>query len=55
MKRASLLGDQMRAIKSKMNLQDLKEATLWAYWVSQWQGVLRTSEILRKPEERRKA
>lgn len=54
MKRAPLLADQMREIRRTMNLQDLKEATMWAPWVSQWQGVLRGSDILRRPEDKRK-
>lgn len=35
-----------------MSLQDPNESTLWALYVSQWQGVLRGSDILMKPEDR---
>lgn len=34
MERAPLLADQIRAIRSNINLEELKNATLWALWVS---------------------
>lgn len=55
MKKAQLITDQMRTIKCKINQEYLKEAALWALWVSRCQGVLRDSGILRKLEDRRKS
>lgn len=55
MKRGTFMTDEMRAIRARMNLQDIKAATLWALWVSQSQGVTRGSDRLRKPEECRKS
>lgn len=41
----------MRDIKKAMDLQELEDATLWALWLTQWQGVMRGSDILRPADQ----
>lgn len=40
-KMLSLLSTHMKAIKKVMNIQELEDATLWALWLTQWQGLMR--------------
>lgn len=47
MLRISLLADDMRAIRAVMQLDDLKDLTYCARLASQFQGVMRSSNILR--------
>lgn len=54
MKISPLPADHMRAIRKTMNLEDRKDATLWALWLSQCQGVMRGSDILRPTADKKR-
>lgn len=41
-----LLIDDMRAIRTVMKMDNLRDFTYCALWKSQWQGVMRSSDIL---------
>lgn len=45
--RVPLLADDRRAIRGVMDCSKLLDITFWALWASQWQGVMRSSDILR--------
>lgn len=36
----------MQAMRAVMNLEDIKDLTYWALWASQWQGMIRSSDVL---------
>lgn len=42
----------MHAIRSVMRLDNLKDLTYWALWTSQWQGGMRSSDILRPNDDK---
>lgn len=41
----------MRAIRKVMNIQEMEDATLWELWITQLQGVVRGSDILRPVDQ----
>lgn len=42
----------MRAIRGVVKIGHVDDATLWAMWISQWQGVMRWSDILRPADQK---
>lgn len=50
--REPLRVDDMRAIQNDMNISNLRDVTYWALWSSQWQELMRCSEILRTADDK---
>lgn len=46
-RRLPLLANYMRSIRAIMNLGLYSEAALWVVWLSQWNAVMRGSDIMR--------
>lgn len=47
MSKLPMLGEDMRAIRSVMRINDLRDFTYWTLSASQWQGVMRCSGMMR--------
>lgn len=52
MSRVPLLSDDMRAIRSVMRRNELRDVIYWAPWASQRQDLMRASDILRPGSEK---
>lgn len=50
-----VMADHMRQIKRTLDLSNLRDANVCALWLSQWQGVLRASDILRPSMDQKRS